>query len=84
MPVVLNPLPTPRFPIQWKVLTFLYCYGPRTVDFLAREFDISTEPLRYYLELLRDEGYVELIGGRYRERARWCPDDDDPKSEAGR
>lgn len=83
--VISNPLPTPRFPIQWKALTFLVEFGPHTTDFLSREFDIALEPLRYYLDLLREEGYIEHAdtgGRRWRSRDRWDPYADVVKSEA--
>ena len=85
MPVILNPLPTPRFPIQWKALTFLVEFGPASTAMLSREFDIALEPLRYFLDMLADEGYIERIetgGRRWRSLDRWDPYGDVLKATA--
>lgn len=76
-------LPTPRFPIQWKVLTFLSEFGPHSIGFLSAEFDIALDPLRYWVDLLRDEGYVAYQSdGRWRSLGRWDPYADVLKAEA--
>lgn len=78
-------LPTPRFPIQWKVLALLSEFGPQSTATLSREFDIALEPLRYFLDLLSEEGYIERDGNggnRWRSCDRWDPYGDVLKAEA--
>lgn len=58
--VKLNPLINEIFPPKIRILIYLYFYGNLTYQKLERLTKIRYDCLRKYVNLLKDEGYVEL------------------------